>query len=58
MVRSKGVISQSIKDYHKEGVWGSNNLHENYSEGMKDVFKQEIHKKGDESGAIVLLNTK
>ena len=38
-------------------------MHENDSEGLKDVnvitkFKQEIHKKGDESGAIVLLNTK
>ena len=38
-------------------------MHENDSEGLKDVnemtkIEQEIHKKGDESGAIVLLNTK
>ena len=38
-------------------------LHENGSGGLKDVnvitkFKQETHKKGDESGTIVLLNTK
>ena len=33
-------------------------MHENDSEGLKDVnvIKQEIHEKGDESGAIVLLN--
>ena len=57
------MISQSIKNYYREGVWGAIILHENDSEGMKDVnvitkFKQEIHEKGDESGAIVLLNTK
>ena len=38
-------------------------MHENDSGGLKDVnvitkLKQEIHEKGDESGAIVLLNTK
>ena len=38
-------------------------MHENDSEGLKDVneiikIEQEIYEKGDESGAIVLLNTK
>ena len=47
----------------ERGCGGAIILHENDSEGLKDVnvitkFKQEIHEKGDESGAIVLLNTK